>query len=394
MYLNNSQVSCDYYYHSDQSRDEEREYKAILDSTRVTLSLLSVNDILPKDSSNDLVPSSPEHLLSVPSTPSSPDPYSPATPLKTGVGQVVIDPSKTPINSSRFAQFVAKKTNIHDNNTIEIPSYANAIPSTPTDDPTTPAPVPKLAINSESDKIHTPKSSGGGKRRGSAALIHLDITSPDSTQSSPRSIQSSRVTLCTYDSPRPLHPASATKGGKVTSAPFKLVRTDSLSKEGIKRANRSGSMGLVKMLHQRNEPITPVPTTDTTSGQPHTATTSTPAIDSATARGAYTNTQLPPSSTLFNESPNTAPVTTKPTTTTSTTPAPVPTTFTSDKIATKELESTKIDSTNGTGATTAATTGAVVVEEGTGAGVAELPMKSPFKFWQDKDKEKKSGVHA
>ena len=362
MYLNNSQVSCDYYYHSDQSRDEERAYRAILDSTRVTLSLLSVNDILPKDSNtNDLTPYSPEQSLS----PSSPDPHSPVTPLKTGVGQVVIDPSKTPINSSRFAQFVAKKTNIHDNNTIEIPSYANATPSTPTNDPTTP--VPRLPIDSESD---TPKSSGGGKRRGSAALIHLDLTAPDSTQSSPRSIQSSRVSLCTFDSPRPLHPASATKGGKTTSAPFKLVRTDSLPKDGIKRANRSGSMGLVKMLHQRNEPITPVPTTtlDTTSGEPLTAIA--PFTDSVSARGAYTNNQHPPS-TLFNKL--TPPTATEPTATTTTpAPVPLPTSTTSGKIVPKdvekEVERTKV--------------------------ADELPVISPFKFWQDKDKEKKSGVHA
>ena len=131
MYLNNSQVSCDYYYHSDQSRDEEREYKENLESTRITLSLLAVSDVAYINECNGEVntpcPYDAVTTTNVPAqAPSPPRILTPA--ITANIQNSNITTQKTPQTNSKFAQFMAKKKTPY---VAEVPTYAH-LPSSPT----------------------------------------------------------------------------------------------------------------------------------------------------------------------------------------------------------------------------------------------------------------------
>ena len=130
MFFNNNQVTCDYYYHSDQYRDEEREYKENLESTRITLSLLAVSDVACVQECNNEVntpcPYDAITTTNVPAQASSPPRI--LTPAVTNIQNNNIPIQKPPQTNSKFAQFMAKKKAPY---VAEVPTYAH-LPSSPT----------------------------------------------------------------------------------------------------------------------------------------------------------------------------------------------------------------------------------------------------------------------
>ena len=144
MYLNNKKVLCDYYYHSDQSHDEEREYKENLESTRITLSLLAVSDVACVQECNDEVNTPcPYDVITTTNIPAqAPSPPRILTPATTNVQNNNITTQKPYQTNSKFAQFMAKKKTPY---VAEVPSYAHLPPS-----PTNPT-VDTRAHTQESD---------------------------------------------------------------------------------------------------------------------------------------------------------------------------------------------------------------------------------------------------
>ena len=144
MYLNNNKVSCDYYYHSDQSHDEEREYRENLESTRITLSLLAVSDVAYIQECNDEVNTPcPYDVITTTNVPAqAPSPPRILTPATTNIQNSNITTQKPSQTNSKFAQFMAKKKTPY---VAEVPTYAHLPPS-----PTTPT-VDTRAHTQESD---------------------------------------------------------------------------------------------------------------------------------------------------------------------------------------------------------------------------------------------------
>ena len=130
MYLNNKKVFCDYYYHSDQSHDEEREYRENLESTRITLSLLAVSDVAYIQECNDEVNTPcPYNAITTTNVPAqAPSPPRILTPVTTNIQNNNITTQKPPQTNSKFAQFMAKKKTPY---VAEVPTYAH-LPSSPT----------------------------------------------------------------------------------------------------------------------------------------------------------------------------------------------------------------------------------------------------------------------
>ena len=133
MYLNSNKVSCDYYYHSDQSHEDEREYKENLESTRITLSLLAVSDVAcVQECTNEVNTPCPYDAITTTNVPAqAPSPPRILTPTITNIQNNNSTSQKPPQTNSKFAQFMAKKKTPY---VAEVPTYAHlpSSPSTPT----------------------------------------------------------------------------------------------------------------------------------------------------------------------------------------------------------------------------------------------------------------------